>query len=605
MVVRSLLTLLGYKSDTKQLNTYKNAINGIIKVTKLAAVATIALGTAAFKTAGDMEQVEIAFETMLGSAEKADKLIKEITEFAATTPFELKGLVNSSKQLLAFGIESDDIIKKMTVLGDISAGVGREKLPTLVRAFGKIRTKGKATMEELNMILEAGVPILDELSKNLGVTQEELFKMISAGKVGFKDVDQALTGLATGTGKFAGLMQKQSKSFLGIISNIGDFLYNLTADIGKDLLPIGKEVAKVFLEFLETNRGFIKSGVVKFFKAIIFAIVFIVRLIQRLFGLFGGFGKVNKLLSDLLSFLGEIAKMLLQIIVAAVSELFGAINELADAFGGWGKIASFVGVVLKGYIGFLGKIIGFIIKMVSLVIKFYAILVRFFRFLFNMGKKVIEFFAPFFDKIKVWFTDLFNSIKETVGTAFEKVLNFFVSLGKTLNKLWNKFISFWKDVWNIVSEFFVGIWDGFIEKVTEVWDKTKEIIIGVWESITNKIKELWQGAVEFVQNLWQGILDFIEGIKKVATGVKEFFGGLFSGGKNKNTKAPPVGSVPANSINNGVNNNMSIKEVNIAIPPGTPTEQKAFIERNVDAAIKKSFDSYLREGLINNPAGAY
>ena len=118
-------------------------LKGVINTTKILAAATIAMGVAFLKGAGEIEQVEIAFETMLQSGEKADQLMKEITEFASKTPFELTGLIESSKKLLAFGFGADEIIDKMTVLGNISAGVGRDKLPSLILAFGKIEPKAK------------------------------------------------------------------------------------------------------------------------------------------------------------------------------------------------------------------------------------------------------------------------------------------------------------------------------------------------------------------------------------------------------------------------------------------------------------------------------
>jgi len=196
-----------------------------------------AAGFAAVKASGEFEQHRIAFETMLGSAEKADKLLKDITRFAATTPFELPGLIEASKKLLAFGISAGDIIPTMRSLGDIAAGIGMDKLPTLTAAFGKIKTKGKATMEELNMLLEAGVPILDELAAGFGVSTEQLFKMISNGKVGFADVEAAIKRLTTGSGRFAGLMDKQSRSFFGIISNIKDNLTQTAILLGNEMLP--------------------------------------------------------------------------------------------------------------------------------------------------------------------------------------------------------------------------------------------------------------------------------------------------------------------------------------------------------------------------------
>ena len=152
------------------------------------------------------EQWSIAFETLLGSGENAQKMLEDIKTFAAETPFELPGLVESSKQLIAFGFQQEEIIDTMRRLGDIAAGVGTDKLPTLVSSLGKIRTKGRASLEELNMMLEAGVPILDSLAEGLNVSKEELFEMITAGEVGFNDVNEAISNLTDEASLFGGFL---------------------------------------------------------------------------------------------------------------------------------------------------------------------------------------------------------------------------------------------------------------------------------------------------------------------------------------------------------------------------------------------------------------
>jgi len=183
----------------------------------------LGIGGAALKSAADLEQSRIAFETMLGSAEAAQSLLKDIEQFAASTPFEMPGLVNGAKRLLAFGVSAGDVVEKMRNLGNAASG-NSDQLDRLILAYGKLQAKGRASMEELNMFTEAGVPIIKALEKQMGVTTEELFKMISAGKIQFSDVDQALTSLTTGSGQFAGLIEKQSKTFSGALSTFKDNL---------------------------------------------------------------------------------------------------------------------------------------------------------------------------------------------------------------------------------------------------------------------------------------------------------------------------------------------------------------------------------------------
>jgi len=211
------------------------------------------LGGIALKTAADFEKQQVAFETMLGSAEKAKVLLKDIIDFSAKTPFKLPGLQDATKRLLGFGIEADRVVSTLRNLGNVAQG-DQARLDRLTLAFGKLRAKGKATLEELNMFLEAGVPILDELSSMYNVTTQEMFEMISEGKIGFNDVNKALINLSTGTGKFAGMLAKQSQTLSGLFSTILDNLKLLGMEIMQTILPQIKEFANKALKLIQKLR---------------------------------------------------------------------------------------------------------------------------------------------------------------------------------------------------------------------------------------------------------------------------------------------------------------------------------------------------------------
>lgn len=283
MIVRELLTKWGFKIDQKPIKQLSTSVDRIKKdfrtLSIVAGAATLAVGFFA-RSAGKFEQVQIAFETMLGSAEKAKILLEEITQFAKITPFQLTGLLESSKRLLAFGFSAKQILPTLESLGNISAGVGRDKLPQLILALGQVRAATRLRGQELRQFTEAGVPLIEELAKELGVAEKEIQTLVSGGKVGFKDVNQALLNLTTGSGRFADLMTKQSKSFLGIISNIIDTLEIFAIKVGSELLPELKELANGFLEFLDINREIIKQNLLGFLKSmgaiakVIFAVFF-------------------------------------------------------------------------------------------------------------------------------------------------------------------------------------------------------------------------------------------------------------------------------------------------------------------------------------------
>ena len=226
---------------------------------------TASLGVMLSK-AGEFEQTSIAFETMLGSEEKAIKLLKEMEDFAKVTPFELSGLEEQVKKLLAYGIAEEDVIETTRMLGDISAGVGMDKLPNLTLAFGQVKAATRLTGMELRQFTEAGVPLLAELAKVLKVDVKEVQAMVSAGKVGFPLVEKALANLTGEGGKFYNLMAKQSTTLNGLISNLQDefdiFLRNegaLFIDMAKDIVTNLRDVVKVISDFSKKNPELVKT----------------------------------------------------------------------------------------------------------------------------------------------------------------------------------------------------------------------------------------------------------------------------------------------------------------------------------------------------------
>lgn len=190
-----------------------------------------ALAAGAVKVASSFEQNRISFETMLGSADRAKRMMADLAKFTLETPFEMSQVTEGAKKLLAYGTAADDIIPTFKMLGDIAAGVGMEKLPNLTLAFGQVQAATRLTGMELRQFTEAGVPLLDMLSEQMQKPVSAIKDMVSAGEVGFEDVRKALASLAGEGGKFENMMLKQSKSFSGLMSNIKDKISQAMSEI--------------------------------------------------------------------------------------------------------------------------------------------------------------------------------------------------------------------------------------------------------------------------------------------------------------------------------------------------------------------------------------
>lgn len=182
---------------------------------------------------GQFQQLEIAFSTMLKSKEKADKLMSELVDIAAKTPFDLQGVASSAKQMIAYGSSAENVGDELVMLGNVAAGVGSQ-LSEIAYLYGTLRTQGRAYAVDIRQFSGRGIPIYEELAKVLGVTKDEVSGLVKEGKVGFKEVEQAFKNMTSESGIYYNLMQEQSKSLTGQLSNLGDAWDTMLNEIGKD-----------------------------------------------------------------------------------------------------------------------------------------------------------------------------------------------------------------------------------------------------------------------------------------------------------------------------------------------------------------------------------
>ncbi len=184
------------------------------------------------KTRGEFQQLEIAFTTMLGSKERADRLMKEVVQFAATTPFDLQQVAGGTKQLLAYGFAAEGIQDTLSMLGNVASGVGSQ-INDVIYLYGTLKASGRVTQMDINQFAGRGIPIYEELAKVMGKSVTEIRDLVSAGRVGFPEIEAAFEGMTASGGRFYNLMQEQSKSLTGQISNLQDSFSQMYNEIGR------------------------------------------------------------------------------------------------------------------------------------------------------------------------------------------------------------------------------------------------------------------------------------------------------------------------------------------------------------------------------------
>lgn len=181
---------------------------------------------------GEFQQLEVAFKTMLGSEDKANALMQQLVKTAATTPFDLQGVANGAKQLLAYGENVENVNDDLIRLGNIAAGLS-QPLGDIVYLYGTTMTQGRLYTQDLNQFTGRGIPMIRELAKQFNVAENKVKGLVEAGKVGFPEVQKVIMSLTNEGGMFFNLMQEQSKTITGQISNIEDAIATMFNEIGK------------------------------------------------------------------------------------------------------------------------------------------------------------------------------------------------------------------------------------------------------------------------------------------------------------------------------------------------------------------------------------
>lgn len=182
---------------------------------------------------GAFQQIEVAFTTMLQSKDKADKLMAQAVQLAAITPFTLQQVASGAKQLLAYGFAAEDVTKELTSLGNIAAGVGSD-LNAIVYLYGTLKASGRVTQIDINQFAGRGIPIYQALADTMKINIDQVRAYVSAGKIGFPQIEAAFKKLTGAGGQFFNLMQEQSKTLTGQLSNLSDALDRAFNSLGKE-----------------------------------------------------------------------------------------------------------------------------------------------------------------------------------------------------------------------------------------------------------------------------------------------------------------------------------------------------------------------------------
>lgn len=224
------LTKKTQEEGEKQAQVWQNLIKGATAYFTFQGASAFIKQVIAVRS--QFQQLEIAFGTMLKSKEKANALMAQMTDLAAKTPFGLQEVSEGAKRLLAFQVPAEEVTETLRRMGDVAAGLG-VPMGQLIHVYGQVKAQGKLMTNDLYQFMNAGIPIIAELSKVVGKSETEIKDMVSAGKIGFPEVQAVIKGMTDEGGLFYNLMAEQSKTLSGQLSNLEDNFDNMLNEIGK------------------------------------------------------------------------------------------------------------------------------------------------------------------------------------------------------------------------------------------------------------------------------------------------------------------------------------------------------------------------------------
>lgn len=389
---------------------------------KLTGVTTAFAGVAAIgvKYNASMETYSTSFETMTGSAEKAAEIMQQLQKIGAETPFEFEDLAKTTNTLMQFGFTADEAIESMQMLGDISQG-SAQKMDSITRAFGKMSSSGKVSLEDINMMIDAGFNPLQEISQTTGESMADLYARISDGAMSVDEITASMQRATSEGGMYFQSMDKQSQTFSGQLSTLSDnaqsFLGNITSGIfeklAQDILPKINETVSLLNDAFESEG---LNGVMGVLQSMVPQLEPVLDFIDALRE------KLNDLGIDPTMFAGAIAAagpmlVIFGKITSLTGSTIGGITSITQGIGQFAanmRLAGSSGTVLSGVLATISSPVGILVIAITAAAAAFAYL---------MATN---------DEFRTSILDTFSEISASLMPVIEEIASAFMSLGKTL-----------------------------------------------------------------------------------------------------------------------------------------------------------------------------
>lgn len=492
--VRLQVKLDSSSAEKSVSNLSKKTDNLSSKFTKVGKIMTVgvtapltALATAGVKYNATMETYLANLTTLLGgNQQEAQNLLNTLKEMAATTPYETTDLVKATQKMMAFGISANDSLNYLQMLGDISMG-DANKMDSLTLAFSQMGASGRASMEDINQMIDQGFNPLTIISQKTGESMADLRDRVSDGEVSFQEIADAMKTATSEGGIYFGSMDKASQTTAGKISTLKDDFNSALGSMTESLLP------------------FVTSAVEKFSK------------LAKWFGNLDNDGKKMVLIfSGILASIGPISFAIGKLIKVGTG-----ISKIVSVIKSWNLVTK--AMTAAQWLLNVAMNANPIALIVTTIVGLIAIIVL------------------LWTKCE-WFREGVMTIITTIWNAIQSAMDFIISIFTTVfNLIWTivqNYVNFWITVWatifTVVSTVLTTIWNtiqtvfnfiwgiisGVINSIISAFQKVANVVKSVFTSVKNAISSLFSGVANILKAPINGLITLVNKVIKGLNKIK-------------------------------------------------------------------------------------
>ena len=474
-------------------STAAKAIGAAAAAVSGAAVAGItALGKMGVEYNAQMEQYRTAFTTMLGDADKADALTESLKDLAAATPMAMTDLADASKTLLAFGSSAEDLPDQLKRLGDVAQG-DAQKLGTMATAFGRIQSNGRASMEEINMMIDQGFNPLNIIAEQTGETMAEVRERVSDGGVSFEELSNALEIATNEGGQFYNAMAAQSQTLTGKWSTLQDNFSAFAGEVTEGITPALMEAMDTVTELFDNDT--LKGALTDIFDGISqIAVDALPVLVDTI--------------AEMAPVAGEIVETLLPIFLELLQSLLPPLLELVEAV---------LPVLSEILLALLPPLVEIIEAIMPVLISLIETLLPVLSILLDALTPILDLFLELLQPVLDIITQAIEPLIEIISYLIEAAL---IPLQMTLSGTMGAFTA----IFNAISDTVINAVDTWRGVLSGLIDFIAGVFTGDWERAWTGITQIFESIFGGLANLAKlpinGVIDLINGFLRGLNGIR-------------------------------------------------------------------------------------